>query len=143
MVMFSFNLLFPHKSSLNASRFEVINSLFMGQTDFFLSGGAHLTNFFSMGDLEVTFPGPLSFVMSGQSHVLLAYGTAPIGGGHSVLSAWSRIFKWRLTRGSQGCRVRKLTSAGSSKPRDSMSRSMSIVCTVGQLCFPRMRLLAV
>lgn len=37
----------------------------------------------------------------------------------------------------------KLTSEGSSKPHDSMSRSMSIVCTVGQLCFPRMRLLAV
>ena len=107
MVMFSFNLLFSHKGSIC---FEVINSLFMGQTDFFPSGprGTHLlTNFFPMGDLEVTLPGPIRFVMSSQSHVHLANETAPIDGGHSVLFARSRIFKWRFTCGSQGSRIRE------------------------------------
>lgn len=107
MVMFSLNLLFSHKSSLNASRFEVIDSLFMGQTNFFPSGGTNLTDIFSMSNLEVTLPSPISFVMSGQSHVNLADWTCPIDGGHSVLSARSGILKWGFTGRSQGSRVRE------------------------------------
>lgn len=55
----------------------------------------------------MTLPGPIRFVMSSQSHVHLANGTAPTDGGHSVLSARSRIFKWRFTCGSQGSRIRE------------------------------------
>ena len=70
----------------------------------------------------MTLPGPIRFVMSSQSHVHLANGTAPTDGGHSVLSARS------LPAGRKAVGSEKLTSADPSKSPDSK-----------QLCFPRIR----